>query len=617
MSEVLTLGARYLGDGKCRFLVWAPRADRVAVHLVAPAERLEPLQSASGGYHGGVLDGVKPGALYYYHLDGDQERPDPASRYQPQDVHGPSQVADPQFAWEDRCWCGLPLKDYLLYEIHVGAFTPEGTFEAIIPRLSALKDLGVSALELMPVAQFPGSRNWGYDGAYPFAVQASYGGPAGLKKLVNACHHHGLAVVLDVVYNHLGPEGNYLGVYGYYFSDKYRTPWGQAINFDGPHSDEVRRYFIENALAWVTDYHIDALRLDALHAIVDASPLPFLGELAAAVQEQAACLNRRIYLMGENDLNEARLIRRREAGGLELDVHWNDDFHHALHCLLTAETAGYYQDFGQVRHLAKALKEGFTYSGQYSPYRQRRQGSPSRDLPPWRFLVFAQNHDQVGNRLQGERLSALTGFEGLKMAAAAVVLSPFLPMLFMGEEYGETAPFHYFVSHHDPDLVAAVRQGRKEEFAGFIREAEPPDPQAEATFLESKLDWAQRAEGRQGVLLKLYRELIGLRRELPALAHLSLQDLEVIYLEKQQVLAVHRRHEEQETIAIWHFGTTAAAVTLPLPAGVWTKRLATAAERWDGPGASTPAQVTADGEATLDLAPQSCLLLCAPGRREI
>jgi maltooligosyltrehalose trehalohydrolase len=617
MSKVLTLGASYQGDGKCRFLVWAPRAASVAVHLLTPAERLTPLQPAGDGYHEAVLDGVAPGSLYYYRLDDTQERPDPASRCQPQDVHGPSRVEDRQFPWEDQCWCGLPLIDYLLYEIHVGTFTPEGTFEAIIPRLPALRELGVTALELMPVAQFPGSRNWGYDGAYPFAVQASYGGPAGLKKLINACHRLGLAVVLDVVYNHLGPEGNYLGEYGYYFSDRYRTPWGRAINFDGPHSDDVRRYFIENALSWVTDYHVDALRLDALHAIVDASPMPFLAELAAAVQQQAERLNRHIYLMGESDLNEARLIRRREVGGLALDVHWNDDFHHALHCLLTSETAGYYQDFGRVRHLAKAFREGFIYSGQYSAFRKRRQGSPSGDLPPWRFLVFSQNHDQVGNRLHGERLSRLTSFEGLKMAAAATLLSPFLPMIFMGEEYGEAAPFHYFVSHHDPDLVAAVRRGRKEEFAGFIGEAEPPDPQAEETFLGSKPDWTQRTQGRHGLLLELYRELIRLRRDLPALTQLSQQDLEVMFLEKQQVLVVRRRHEEQEAIAIWHFGKAAAAVTVPLPAGSWSKRLDTAAERWGGPGSGTSAQVEVDGEATLKLAPQSCVLLCAPGSREI
>jgi maltooligosyltrehalose trehalohydrolase len=363
----------------------------------------------------------------------------------------------------------------------VGTFTPEGTFEAIIPHLDELRELGITAVELMPVAQFPGTRNWGYDGVYPFAVQNSYGGPEGLKRLVNACHGRGIAVVLDVVYNHLGPEGNYLWDFGPYFTDRYKTPWGSAINFDGPHSDPVRRLFIENALYWVTEFRMDGLRIDAVHGILDFSAYPFLEELASAVHEKAERLNRRVYVIAESDLNDTRVIRSRELGGYGLDAQWNDDFHHALHTLLTEDQTGYYQDFGRLGDLVKAFREGFVCSGQYSSYRRRRHGNSSRDIPAGCFVVFAQNHDQVGNRMRGERLSQLVCRERMKLAAGVVFLSPFIPLLFMGEEYGETAPFPYFISHSDADLVEAVRRGRREEFAAFGWSQEPPDPQIPMT----------------------------------------------------------------------------------------------------------------------------------------
>ena len=331
------LGATYLGQGQCRFVVWAPASHTVEVLILTPAERLVPLAQGERGYYHAVVDGVEPGSLYFYRLDQQRQRPDPASQSQPRDVHGPSQVLDTWFPWQDQGWCGLPLQQYVLYELHVGTYTPEGTFTGILPHLSALRELGVTAVELMPVAQFPGSRNWGYDGVYPFAVQHSYGGPEALKRLVNACHQQGLAVVLDVVYNHLGPEGNYLWDFGPYFTDRYKTPWGSALNFDGPYSDEVRRLFIENALYWVTDFHIDALRLDAVHAIVDQSARPFLQEVAMAVHAQAERLNRRMYVIAESDLNDTRLICAPDLGGYGLDAQWSDDFHHALQVLLTGE----------------------------------------------------------------------------------------------------------------------------------------------------------------------------------------------------------------------------------------------------------------------------------------
>ncbi|HXH08970.1 MAG TPA: malto-oligosyltrehalose trehalohydrolase [Alphaproteobacteria bacterium] len=602
------VGAWYLGDGRCRFRVWAPVAQAVSVHLVSPEDRLIPLEPQERGYYHGVIDGVEPGARYFYRLDHERDRPDPASRLQPEDVHGPSQVVDARFDWEEGCWWGLPLQDYLIYELHVGTFTPEGTFEAIIAHLPDLKALGITAIELMPVAQFPGSRNWGYDGVYLYAVQYSYGGPDGLKRLVNACHQQGLAVVLDVVYNHLGPEGNYLPDYGPYFTERYKTPWGAALNFDGPHSDEVRRFFIDNALFWVTEFHIDALRLDAVHAILDHSAFPFLEELGLALHARAERLNRRIYAIAESDLNDTRIVRPRDLGGFGLDAQWNDDFHHALRVVLTSEVGGYYQDFGELQQLAKAFREGYVYAGEYSQFRRRRHGNSSSAIPAQQFVVFAQNHDQVGNRMLGERLSQLVSFEGLKLAAAAVLLSPFIPLLFMGEEYGETAPFPYFISHLDAQLVEAVRRGRREEFASFAWQGEPPDPQVEATFESAKLQPQRRHEGHHRVLWEFYRELIQLRKTLPALSHLSKHDMAVYSSEQEQILCVRRWNPEQVVVLILHFGRVQASVRVPIPIGRWDKRLDSAEERWQGPGSPVAAELEADGEVSLTLPPEACFL---------
>ena len=596
-----SLGATYLGNGRCQFNVWAPLTEKVEVHIAAPQERFVPLQRDSLGYHRAVIEEVRPGGLYLYRLDGLKERPDPASRFQPSDVHSASQVVEPYFPWEDDGWRGLPLHNYIVYELHVGAFTPEGTFEAIVHYLDELKELGITAIELMPVAQFPGSRNWGYDGVYPFAVQNSYGGPQGLKLLVNACHRKGLAVVLDVVYNHLGPEGNYLADFGPYFTDRYQTPWGRAINFDGPDSDEVRCFFIENALYWIEEFHIDALRLDALHAILDISPYPFLQELAACVHEEAERHNRRAYLIAESDLNDARLLRSPEVGGYGLDAQWNDDFHHCLHTLLTNEQTGYYRDFGQLSQLVKAFREGFVYSGDYSLYRRRRHGIPSRDIPAPRFVVFVQNHDQVGNRMQGDRLSQLVDFEGLKLAAAVVLLSPFVPLLFMGEEYGETAPFQYFVNHSEPALIEAVRRGRREEFSAFRWQSEPPDPQDEATFQRAKLNHQLRQEENHRVLREFYRELIRLRKEIPALSPLSKDALEAVGYEQDKVLFLRRWTEDEEALMMCNFGDCEASVPLNIPAGSWQKQLDTADGRWNGPGNLLPSQLNSNAKATVAL----------------
>ncbi|MCL6622632.1 MAG: malto-oligosyltrehalose trehalohydrolase [Syntrophobacterales bacterium] len=605
MPTTARVGAAYLGEGRCRFLVWAPYARQVEVHLVAPRERLLPLAPQEHGYFAGVAEGVEPGARYFFRLNGGREYPDPASRFQPEGVHGPSEVVDPAFPWEDGDWGGLPLEDYVLYELHVGTFTPEGTFEAVIPHLDSLKALGVTALELMPVAQFPGERNWGYDGVYPFAVQASYGGPAGLKSLVNACHARGLAVVLDVVYNHLGPEGNYFWAYGPYFTERYRTPWGPAVNVDGPQSDHVRRLFIDNALYWGEEFHVDALRLDALHAIVDLSPRPFLLELAQAVGRARRAWRRHFYLMAESDLNDARLLKLPELGGLGLDAHWSEDFHHALHTLLTGERVGYYQDYGRLAHLAKAWREGFVYTGQYSPYRQRRHGSSVAELAPSRLVVFSQNHDQVGNRPRGERLSTLVPPEALKLAAGVVLLSPFTPLLFMGEEYGETAPFPYFVSHTDPELLEAVRRGRREEHATLAGEAEIPDPGAPATFLAAKLNHSLKEAEPHRRLWDFYRELLVVRRELRERLDLGRGGREVQGYERERLLVVQLEGERAAAVLACHFGRGLLELFLPWPEGVWRLRLDSAAPAWGGPGRTAPGELISDGRVRLTLAPWS------------
>jgi maltooligosyltrehalose trehalohydrolase len=594
------LGAIWLPDNRCRFRVWAPLSAEVHLHIVSPADRLIHMQTKDNGYHQTLVDGIVPGTRYKYRLANGDECPDPVSRYQPEGVHGPSEVVDPRFDWHDSHWFGLPIDNYIIYELHVGTFTPEGTFDAVIPYLDELADVGITAIELMPLAQFPGSRNWGYDGVFPFAVQNSYGGPAGLKRLVNACHRRGLAIVLDVVYNHIGPDGNYLPKLGHYFTDRYKTPWGSAINFDDAHSDEVRYFFISNALEWITDFHFDALRLDAVHAILDNSALNFLEELAEAVHEQGTVLNRRVYVTAESALNDTRVIRPPELGGYGLDAQWNDDFHHSLHTLLTKEREGYYVDFGDFQHMAQAFSEGFVYSGRYSVTRGRRHGNSSRGIPPARFVVFAQNHDQIGNRMLGERLGDLVPFESFKLAASVVLLSPFVPLLFMGDEYGETAPFQYFVSHSDPKLVEAVRRGRKEEFAAFKWDQDPPDPQDERTFARSKLNHALKSKGRHRALLEYHRELIRLRRSLPALRSLRKDKMDVVSIEEDSVLGVRRWSGKDEVFSVFNFKDDEVRLN-KIPFGVWRKLLDSADARWLGNGAVAPEVIDATAADGLTL----------------
>jgi maltooligosyltrehalose trehalohydrolase len=596
-----TLGAIDLGNNRCRFRVWAPAAVRVEVEIRGERPRRLALEPSGDGYFVLEADGVRPGDLYLIRLDGKEGRPDPASRFQPENVHGPSMVIDRSFAWTDADWQGLPLPAYVFYELHVGTFTPEGTFEAVIPHLDRLRDLGVTAIEIMPVAQFPGTRNWGYDGVLPFAVQNSYGGPEGLKRLLDACHARGLAVVLDVVYNHLGPEGNYFSEYGPYFTARYKTPWGLALNYDGPECDPVRGYFLENALHWLAEYHFDGLRLDAVHAIADNSERPFLQELGTAVRELAERLGRPLYAFPESDLNTLLFLRPADRGGCGLHAQWTDDFHHSLHTLLTGERSGYYEDFGSLAQMAKSMAGGFAYTGEPSTFRRRRHGVPADEVEAWRHVICSQNHDQTGNRMQGERLTALVPFESLKLAAGAVLLSPFLPLLFMGEEYGERAPFQYFISHSDPDLVKAVQEGRKEEFSGFLGQGEPPDPQGQETFERSRLDPSLREKGEHRALENFYRELLRLRKSIPALAHLSKDSVTATPFEEQKVLLVRREEPGSAVFNEILFALSFAEegsepARIPAPEGSWRKILDSADERWGGSGGRVAERVEDGGE---------------------
>ncbi|HYS52380.1 MAG TPA: malto-oligosyltrehalose trehalohydrolase [Thermoanaerobaculia bacterium] len=524
-----SLGARVVAPGRCEFRVWSPSRERVELRIVAPRQRTIAMSRDAGGYHEAVVDAGE-GARYYYVLDGVQ-RPDPASRFQPVGVHGASEVVDSTFDWHDAHWKGLALQDFVIYELHVGTFTPQGTLDAIIPRLDALENLGITAIALMPIGQFPGDRNWGYDGTYISAVQNSYGGPRALKRLIDAAHQRGLAVVLDAVYNHLGPEGNYLREFGPYFTDRYKTAWGEALNFDGAHSDDVRWFFIHNALMWIDEFHVDALRVDAVHAIVDHSAEPFLQDLTTAVRQAG----RPAYSIAESNLNDPRVITPKAAYGLGFDTQWSDDVHHALHTLLTGEKAGYYIGYGAASDLARVMSTGYLYVGQHSVYRGRKYGVKPNTTDGAQFVVFAQNHDQVGNRMHGERLSTLVSPEKLRLAAAVVVLSPFLPMLFMGEEYGETAPFQYFTSHSDPGLIEAVRRGRREEFEDFEWVGEAPDPHDHETFRRSKLNWRE-----DGPLRDLYRDLLRLRREL--FRDLDLGKVETWADDTRRLVTVRRGH---------------------------------------------------------------------------
>jgi maltooligosyltrehalose trehalohydrolase len=523
-------GATVLAGGGVQFRVWAPGVSSLAVQL-SPGRNV-PMQRAGEDFEA-VIPDAAPGDAYSFVFDDGRTRPDPVSRSQPHGVHGPSQIVDPgAFAWSDQDWSGIALEDYIFYELHTGNFTPAGTFAGVISKLDYLRELGITAIELMPVAEFPGSRNWGYDGVDLYAPHSTYGGPQELKRLVNACHQAGLAVVLDVVYNHVGPEGNYLSDFGPYFTDQYRTPWGRAMNYDGPGSDGVRRFIIDNALHWLTEYHIDALRLDAIHGMFDFSATHILAELRDRFHQQAAHLGRQAWIIAESDLNDVRVLNPRAMGGLGLDAQWHDEFHHALYGYLTGANRSYLAGFDRLEQIHKAITEGFVHDGSYSTFRRRRFGSSSRDQPGHRFVAFNQNHDQIANTSQGSRLSRLVSLDQCKLAASLLLCSPYLPLLFMGEEFADTAPFQFFTSYGDPALARAVTEGRWKEFEELSRASDFANPQALATFERSRITWSLMNDPRHSSMLRLYRDLIALRKRWPCLSN-GRKDLTSIQCDEQ------------------------------------------------------------------------------------
>ena len=548
-----------------------------------------PMEAHTHGWHAVRLPAVH-GQDYGFRLDGGPLRPDPASRWQPQGVHGPSRLFDPVRVRrsETVAFRAAPLSSAVIYELHVGTFTPEGTFDAAIPRLAALVDLGVTHVEVMPVNAFNGTQGWGYDGVAWYAVHEPYGGPHAFARFVDACHARGMAVVLDVVYNHLGPSGNYLPEFGPYTTDRYRTPWGGPLNLDGDDSDAVRDFIVGNALHWLSAFGVDALRLDAVHAVVDNSSVHILAALRDAVAALSVHQGRPLQVIAETDRNDPLTITPRAAGGMGLDAQWADDLHHSIHTAITNERDGYYVDYAGLPDVAAAYQRGYIYDGHYSVYRRRTVGAPLGDIPGYRLVSCIQNHDQVGNRATGDRLTTLAAPELVEIAVVLLCVAPTTPMLFMGDEYGETNPFLYFTSHPEPDLADAVRTGRREEFAAFtaFSETEVPDPQNPTTYERSRLDWsrANAPEGRRR--RELWARLLRLRREVPALGNGRRDLVEVLYVDEER-LALVRRHDDSSGVLVlanigtddWH---------LPLPDAQWRRLLDTGRDH------GTPAEPEGD-----------------------
>ncbi len=580
----------------CEFHVWAPKARKLGLLNTSTGQEI-PMNRAEKGYWEVELDDCSAGFKYKYKINDGEAYPDPASLSQPDGVHGPSEVLLlSDFKWKDQDWKGIALEEMIQYEIHTGTFTHDQNFRGIINKLDHLLELGVNTIEIMPVARFSGTRNWGYDGVYPFAVQDSYGGAAGLMELVDTCHQKGIAVILDVVYNHFGPEGNYVSKFGHYFAENYSTPWGRPINFDGPYSDEVRNFFIQNALMWCRDFHIDGLRLDAVHAIYDMGAKHFLQDLAEHLDALGAETDRDYFLIAESNLNDVKYISPPEQGGFGLDATWSDDFHHALHTLVTGEKVGYYMDYGKQSQLVKALDQAFVYDGIYSPFRKKTYGNSTDQTPLKRFVIFSQDHDQVGNRKSGERLIELTDFETAKVAAGTMLLSPYIPMLFMGEEYAERNPFLYFVSHEDAKLNELVRKGRKEEFKSFNADKkEAPDPASEATFNRSMLSWRIGTTNEKQTMFSFYKRLIELRKNHPALKKTGKEHMRVS--EVGAAIVLERWQNEDYLIALINLSSESGSLKVPAGIkGVLHNLLDSSEEKWDGSGNICPENITANDQ---------------------
>ncbi len=536
----LGLGANFDKNGNTTFKVWAPY--RSSLQLKVVGKETYSMKRDRDGFHTFQTDQVVPGDQYYYITIHDRARPDPVSRSLPHGVHGPTEVIDPHaFTWDDQEWKGIAIRDAILYEMHVGVYTPEGTFDAAIGKLPYLKDLGINCIEIMPLAQFPGRFNWGYDGASLYAPFGGYGGAEGFRRFVNACHKAEIAVCLDVVYNHLGPEGNHLQEFGPYFSHIYHTPWGKGFNYDGMNNGTVREYVINNALYWMHEYHVDMLRLDAVHGIYDISAIPMLQELTQAVQEASTNLGRKLHVIAETGLNDTRAIRTKEYGGMDLCAIWNDDFHHTAHVALTGEKTTYYSDYNGLLDLATTLSKGFVYDGKFSEFRKCRHGNSAADIPFEKLIVFLQNHDQTGNRPMGDRLSTLVSKNRLKVTACMTLLSPSVPMLFMGEEYGETAPFEYFVDYENEALMNSIFQGRKHEFHCD----DMPYP-GEESFNNSQLTWKEDSE-----MLTLYKTLINIRKNNRPKEGITGVDIHVYSSEEEEWVAWEYPTEKGEWLGVF------------------------------------------------------------------
>lgn len=562
-TEHRQVGVNFFSGKSPRVTVFAPHVRKLTIEI--EGKSAIPLRKQTYGYWQAKCPGLMPGDRYLFNIDGKHALPDPASLSQPSGVHQASECIDLNEIRKirDKSWPGISISDLVIYELHTGTFTTEGTFKAILEKLDHLKDLGVNALSIMPVASFPGTRNWGYDGVFPFAVQHAYGGPFDFARLIKACHRKGIAVILDVVYNHMGPEGNCLNEYAPYFTNKYKTPWGHAINFDDAWSHGVRQYFLENALMWFRDFHIDGLRLDAVHAIKDLGPKHFLQELSEAVRRLNESTGAKHFLIGECDLNDVRFVTPLSEGGYGLNAQLSDEWHHALHALLTGERKGYYSDFGKLEHLIKAFNHAYVYTGNYSAHRKKFFGTSSSNQPGQRFVVFTQNHDQAGNRMLGERLSSLVDFESLKLAAGAMFVSPFVPMLFMGEEYAEENPFLYFVSHSDQGLLEQVKKGRKREFREFNHHGIPPDPASVKSFEQSRLcwDWQNRPNKRH--MLLYYKKLIALRKEHKLLKPGNRDNTLAYEAAKDKAIMLSKKDGNEQLIALMNFSEENILVEIP------------------------------------------------------
>jgi maltooligosyltrehalose trehalohydrolase len=585
----MEVGAKYRSQS-CDFTVWAPKVSRVDLKLVKDNSLLG-LKKAGNGYWRCNRESLDAGSEYLYELDGKTGLPDPASHFQPKGVFGPSAVVDhDRFVWQDSAYRGLQLRDMVFYELHVGTFTPKGTFQAVIDKLEYLKDLGVNALELMPITQFSGTRNWGYDTVFPFAVQNNYGTPDHLKELVNACHLRNLAVFIDVIYNHSGPEGSCLNQYAPYFVERQGGRWGPVINLDGENCGGVRHYFLQNALHWFRNYHVDGLRLDSILSMPDTTKPPFFSELTALAEEYSTVTGKKQWLVAESGYNQPKVLQPREEGGYGFDGQWLDDYHHAIHAVLTGEREGYYKYYGTLTHLKETLVHAYAHVGgdfAGTTFHRRKKNQHFFWIPSYRLIVFSQNHDHVGNRMLSERLTTLAGLEAAKLAAGIVVLSPYTPMLFMGEEFGESAPFNFFVDYADKNLSEATREGRKREFSSFHWKGESPDPSDPATFEATKIDWNLREKEANQKIFEYYKALLRLRSELSLSSFGDRQKILATASCHQKVLFVRRRlGDDKICVVVANFSKDSRTCRWQLEGSNYRKILDSADTAWNGCGAS-------------------------------